>query len=131
MPEINWIGGLVAGIAGFVLGGVWYSALFGNIWMREHKLTKDGPFRYPVWLPMLAAVGSSVVGAFVLSALLGPSPGLQAGVIWGAAIGFLVIAGSIKMNGLFAQDSMALISVEATYPALQYTLMGAILGLWS
>ena len=131
MPEINWIGGLVAGLAGFMLGGAWYSALFGNLWMREHKLTKDGPFRYPVWLPMLAAAGSSIVGAFVLSALLGPSPGAQTGLIWGAVIGFLVVAGSIKMNGLFAQDSPALISVEALYPALQYTLMGLILGLWS
>ncbi len=131
MPEINWIGGLVAGIAGFVLGGLWYSALFGNVWMREHKLTKDGPFRYPTWLPMLAAVASSIVGAFVLSALLGPAPGVARGVIWGAVIGFLVVAGSIKMNGLFAQDSPALISVEALYPALQYSLMGLVLGLWS
>ncbi len=131
MPEINWIGALVAGLAGFMLGGMWYSALFGNIWMREHKLTKEGPFRYPVWLPMLAAVGTSIVGAFVLSALLGPSPGVRQGVIWGAVIGFLVVAGSIKMNGLFAQDSPALITVEAMYPALQYTLMGLILGLWS
>ncbi|MFT3810899.1 MAG: DUF1761 domain-containing protein [Micropepsaceae bacterium] len=130
MPEINWIGGAVAGIAGFVLGGVWYSALFANVWMREHKLTKEGPFRYPVWLPMLAAVGTSIAGAFVLSWLLGPAPGVQAGVTLGAVIGFLVVAGSIKMNGLFAQDSPALVTVEAMYPALQYTLMGLILGLW-
>lgn len=130
MPEINWVGGVVAGLAGFVLGGLWYSALFGTLWMREHNISKDGPFRYPVWLPMLAAVGSSIVGALVLSALLGPAPGVQAGVAWGAAIGFLVVAGAIKMNGLFAQDSVKLISVEAMYPALQYTLMGLVLGLW-
>lgn len=131
MPEINWIGGLVAGLAGFMLGGIWYSAIFGNAWMRDHKLTKEGPFRYPTFLPMGVAIGSSIIGAFVLSALLGPSPGVANGVIWGAVIGFLVVAPSIKMNNLFAQDSPAHVAIEAGYPAVQYTLMGLILGLWS
>lgn len=131
MPEINWLGALVAGIAGFVLGALWYSAVFGKVWMRDHGLSMEGPFRYPSWLPMLAAIGSSIVGAIVLSALLGPAPGVQAGVIWGAAVGFLMIAPAIKMNGLFAQDTPALVAIEAGYPAVQYTLMGLILGLWS
>lgn len=131
MPEINWLGGLVAGIVGFMLGAIWYSALFGKTWMRDHGLKPEGPFRYPSWLPMFAAIGSSIVGAFVLSALLGPAPGVTNGVLWGAAVGFLVVAPSIKMNGLFAQDTPALITIEALYPALQYTLMGLILGLWS
>ena len=37
MPEINWIAVLVAAVACFLLGGLWYSpALFGRIWNAEN-----------------------------------------------------------------------------------------------
>lgn len=130
MGEINWIGGVVAGLAGFMLGGVWYSALFGGLWMREHKLSKDGPFRYPVILPMVASIAISIVGALALSWLLGPAPGLARGLTLGAVAGLLMVGPAIKMNGLFAQDSPGLIAVEAGYPAVQYVMMGLILGVW-
>lgn len=130
MGEINWIGGIVAGFAGFVLGGVWYSALFGTIWMREHKLTKEGPFRYPAWLPMLAAVAISIIGALALSYLIGPYRGFARGLFIGGGVGLLMVGPAIKMNGLFAQDSPKLIAIEAGYPVVQYALMGIILGIW-
>jgi hypothetical protein len=130
MGEINWIGGVVAGIAGFMLGGLWYSAFFGNFWMSEHKLTKEGPFRYPTIVPMAASIAISIVGALALSWLIGPYRGFGRGLFIGGIVGLLLVAPAIKMNGLFAQDSPKLIAIEAGYPALQYILMGIILGVW-
>lgn len=129
--QINWLGGLVAGLAGFALGGLWYSVLFGRIWQRETGVTMDSPKRWPAWLPMLSSVAISVVAALTLSFLIGPHPGVKVGVISGAIIGFLIVAPMIKMNGLFRQDSAALISIHTLYPALQFVLFGLILGLWS
>ena len=42
MPEINWIAVVVAAVACFLLGGLWYSkALFGKAWQRETGLTDE------------------------------------------------------------------------------------------
>lgn len=132
MPEINWIGAVVAGIAGFVLGGLWYSPLlFSKRWQAETGVGARVPIRYPFAVPMAASIAIAILGAIVLSALIGPAGGVKAGVILGAAIGFLCVAPAIKMNGLFGQHSPALITIQALYPALQFTLMGAILGLWN
>lgn len=129
--EINWLGGVAAGIAGFMLGGLWYSVFFGKIWMRETGVTRESPKRYPMAVPMVASIAISIVGALALSFLIGPAPGVKVGVIVGAIVGFLMVAPAIKMNGLFGQNSPVLIAIQAGYPALQYTLFGLILGLWS
>jgi hypothetical protein len=42
MPEINWLAVVVAAIACFLLGGLWYSpVLFGKAWQRETGLTDE------------------------------------------------------------------------------------------
>ena len=42
MPEVNWIAIVVAAVASFLLGGLWYSpALFGKAWQREVGLTDE------------------------------------------------------------------------------------------
>ena len=42
MPEINWIAVVVAAVACFLLGGLWYSpVLFGKAWQREAGLTDE------------------------------------------------------------------------------------------
>ena len=42
MPEINWIAVVVAAVACFLLGGLWYSpVLFGKAWQRETGLTDE------------------------------------------------------------------------------------------
>ena len=33
--EINWIAILVAVVANFILGFVWYTPLFGKVWAKE------------------------------------------------------------------------------------------------
>jgi hypothetical protein len=131
MEHIQWLPAIVAGVVGFGLGGIWYSpVLFAKPWMRETGVNPKGPFRYPTVLPMAVAVGQAVVGAFVLSWLLGPAAGATQGLILGGVLGFLVVAPAIKMNDLFGQLSPTLVAIHTLFPALQYTLMGLILGLW-
>lgn len=33
--HVNWLTILVAALAGFAVGGIWYGPLFGTAWMRE------------------------------------------------------------------------------------------------
>ena len=49
MPDVNIVAVVVAGIAGFFVGGLWYSArMFGSVWNREngphpHEAQKKHP----------------------------------------------------------------------------------------
>ena len=132
MPEINWLGSLAAGIAGFMLGALWYSPLlFSRRWQAETGVGGPKPIRYPFAVPMIASVVIAIVGAMALSALIGPVPSVKGAVIVGGVIGLFCVAPAIAMNGLFGQDSPALIAIHALYPALQFALMGLILALVS
>ena len=92
----------------------------------------------------MAVMGVAMLVTGVVSSRIGAKRTLLAGLVLiivfaalagssgsvGAVIGFLCVAPAIKMNGLFGQNSPALIAIQALYPAVQFTLMGAILGLW-
>ena len=34
VSEINWLAVAVAGLIAFLVGGVWYTALFGQLWIK-------------------------------------------------------------------------------------------------
>ena len=131
MPEINWIAVLVAAVASFLLGGLWYSpALFGKAWQREAGLTdaqlKGGN--------MAKIFGLSLVLAFLaawnFANFLGPRPSVVFGTAVGASAGLLWVGASFGINYLFERRSMTLFLVNGGYHTLQFTLYGLILGLW-
>ena len=41
LESVNWLAVLVAGIATFFLGAVWYMALFGKTWQRLHGYSDE------------------------------------------------------------------------------------------
>ena len=41
MLNVNWIGIIVAGVVGMVVGAVWYGPLFGKQWSRLVGLTQE------------------------------------------------------------------------------------------
>ena len=41
MPAVNWLAVIAAALSSFVLGGVWYSALFAKVWQREAGLSDE------------------------------------------------------------------------------------------
>lgn len=131
MPDVNILAVAAAGIAGFVLGGLWYSpVLFAGRWQKETGINMETGLRYPVWLPMILAVVLSIVGAIAIAWFAGPMPTLRSGAIIGAVLGFLAIVPAMATSMLFEQNSPVLIAINTLYPALQFTLMGAVIGLF-
>ena len=39
--DISWLGVLLAALATFVVGGLWYSVLFAKVWQREAGVTDE------------------------------------------------------------------------------------------
>ena len=39
--EVNYLAVLVAGLAAFFLGGLWYTAIFGKLWIKLQGYTDE------------------------------------------------------------------------------------------
>jgi len=130
MPEINWIAVLVATLASFALGAIWYSpALFGKAWQREAGLTDEQLARGS----KVRIFGLTLVLAFLaawnFANFLGPRPSLALGLGAGASAGLLWVAGSMGINYLFERKSFRLFAINGGFHTVQFAIFGLVLSL--
>jgi hypothetical protein len=131
MPEINIWAVLAAGVSSMVLGGLWYSpVLFGKAWSAASGVTEAQQKSANMAKTMGMAWLLAVIGAAVFAMFLGPRPAFGFATAAGLAAGLCWVAGSFGINYLFEQKSMRLFLINGGYHTLQYTLIGAVLGLW-
>lgn len=115
-PHINWLAVLAATIAQFVLGGVWFAALFGKAYARALGVGDLPPSRpTPLFLigPLICGGVTIITTALLLSALAIDDLGeaLTLGAIVG--VGYLgAMTVNIAINPLFPRPlRYALINV--------------------
>jgi Protein of unknown function (DUF1761) len=122
---------LAAAIAGFVVGGLWYSpALFQRAWVSaagvdEARLAAGGAgkvFGVSFLLLLLAA--------FVLAMFLGPQADFAFGVVAGLLVAVGWVATSLGVLYLFERRPLAHFWINAGYLTVTFAAMGAILGAW-
>ena len=130
MPELNWLAVVIAALASFLLGGLWYSpVLFGKAWQRETGLTdeqlKQGNMARIFGLSFILAL----LAAWNFGNFLGPRPSLALGIGAGASAGLLWVAGSFGINYLFERKSLKLFLINGGYHTLQFAIIGLVLAL--
>jgi len=126
--EINWIAVIAAAASSFLLGGIWYSALFAKAWQKAAGLS-DAQLK--AGNPALIFGGSFVL-ALIASAsfamFLGNEMDAAAGAFYGFVAGLCWVSASFGINYLFERKSLTLFLINGGYHTLQFTLIGAILG---
>lgn len=130
MPGINWLAVVVAAVACFVLGAIWYSPiLFGKAWQREAGLSDEQVRSGNKALIFGTTFVLALLAAWNFANFLGPRPS----VIFGSAVGFsaglLWVAGSFGINYLFERRSFKLFAINGGYHTLQFTIIGTVLAL--
>ena len=130
MPTVSLTATLVATLAGFALGALWYGPLFGRAWMKAVGKTPDeirrdfSPARvYGVTFAL------GLIASYVFGLYLGPDPGRAFSVVLGAAAGVCWVATALATNYLFERRPAALIAINGGYHAFRFTLMGLAFGL--
>ena len=126
--EINWLAVFAAAASSFVLGGLWYSALFAKQWQTAAGLSeadiKGGNtgliFGGSFVFALIASVSFAVFLGSEIDAMTGALYGLTAGLCW--------VAASFGMNYLFERKNLPLFLINGGYHTLQFTLIGLILG---
>lgn len=130
METINWLAIIVATLATFVLGSIWYGPLFGKRWMAENGFTEEELKN----ANMAKILGISFVLEFIMSVNLAfflNGLSVQEGLLYGFATGFGWVAMALGVNYLFARKSFMLWFIDGVYFVICFTIMGAILTAWT
>lgn len=135
MPQVNLLAVLLATIAAFILGGIWYGPLFGRPWMAAHGLTADqlregfSPMR-SYGITFLIGLVTAYTFALFLGTL-GTDVAWTTGALYGFVVGAVWVAGSIATNYQFENTGNLLLMINGGYHAVRFTAMGAILAAMS
>lgn len=142
--EINIIAVLVAAIASFVVGMLWYSpALFGNTWIRLMGFSEEEQTSMknePMTKKMTLAFIGNLVMAGVLSHMLvvwsatefavWGSTALTRGLSFAFWIWLALFATSMLGSVLWEKKPWKLYFINASYQLVNLLVIAAILGAW-
>lgn len=131
MAQINYLAVVAAAVSAFIVGGLWYSpVLFGKRWMQLTGITEERAAQANPAKTFGVAFVWSLLGALVFAMFLGPAPAFGFASGAGFSAGLFWVAGSFAINYQFEQKPAGLLLINGGYHTVQYTLFGAILGLW-
>ena len=130
LSGLNWLAILVATVAGFALGGLWYGPLFGDAWLSALGKTADQiqPSPTPFVISFFTALITAIVLAMFISALNIST--LGGGVVIGLLVGIGFIATAMASDSAFGDTGANLWLIQSGYRVLYSVLMGAILAVW-
>jgi len=130
MPAVNWLAVIVATIAMFGLGALWYSpVLFVKQWAKAAGLEID----YEKRGNFAAILGISFVLTLIVAANLAffTMPLDFGGTVAAAlAAGLGFASFSLAIIALFERRPLAYVLINGGYLTIGFLLMGIILGLW-
>jgi hypothetical protein len=134
LSNLNWLHILVAAIAYFALGSIWYSGLFGQRWIGYHKIdinaadSKKGMAAIMtgsfVWMFV------TTIGLAILISRLGITGGAMSGVKLGLLTGVCFSAAAISVSYLYVKKPMGLHFIDCCYHIVGQMIAGAILCAW-
>ena len=128
MPPINFLAVLVAAVAGWLVGAVWYGVL-GRQWMAALGRTEDTRRSIPV-TPMIIAFIALIVMATMLAGLIGHLGPVNAerGVVSGVLVWFGFVITTITVGNAFQQRKPMLTIIDGGHWLAVLVVQGAIIG---
>lgn len=135
--NIPWTGvnlwAVLAGtVASMILGGLWYSVLFGKVWLKLMGWKKEDIRKGDVNQAMAQTIVWAIVKAYGM-ALLVSAAGVQGaadGLVLGALVSALIVLPTIGTNYAFESKPPALLALTVGNHAAALLALGAILGAW-
>jgi hypothetical protein len=129
----NYVAVFVAALAYWLLGAVWYGALFHNAWMElEHVTLEQASAAGTPIAPYIISFVLNLVIGFVLAQLCAWRNANTAAR--GAALGILIWIGFLGpvtyTTYMYEMRPKQLFAINEFYVLVGMCLMGAILGAW-
>jgi Protein of unknown function (DUF1761) len=132
---INWIAVIVAALAYFVLGALWYSKiLFAKRWIADLKIDVNDPnAKKGVGLMFGGSLVLMFVQCVALAILAGKIEdlsGWMSGVKLGALTGCCFCAAAVGVNYLYEKKPLSLFFINAGYAITGNIIAGVIICCW-
>jgi Protein of unknown function (DUF1761) len=134
LDGINWLAVLVAGLAYFALGAIWYSFLFSKQWIKSSGVDVNNP---KMKEGMAVTMGSSAVlmiltavGIAILANKLELSACWMSGVKLGAVTGLLLGSTAISISYLYEKRPLGLYLINGGYTLLGNIIAATIICCW-
>jgi len=136
LSTVNWTAVGTAAFGTFLLGGVWYTVLFGNVWKRLHGIddakVKEMQVRRPPPVFFSLMLIAYLVVATVLALLIG-ALSIQtaaAGALLGIVL-WLGLAAAIGLTAWLPSDKpLSVFAIDWLFQLIFLAGMGATLGAW-
>jgi hypothetical protein len=131
LEGINWLAALVAAVAAYLMGAVWYMPkVFGDAWLAE--LGKKPEDLTNPTLPMLVAAATTPLTSVCLAFLL-RGLGVQTvggGLVFGIVIGGGIVFASMLSDYMFQDKPMKLLWIQGGYRFCSILLICTVVGAW-
>jgi len=135
LQQISWLPVLVSAVAVFVLGALWYTALFSKPWVASRGYTegqmaemkKQGMAKALVWnfvANVVTCAAFSILVSYLNlhSAMQGAKLGVLVGIGFAAAI--------LLVQNLYSIVKISGFLIDAAYQLVAFVIMGCILSGW-
>jgi len=134
LSNLNWLHVLVATIAYFILGAIWYSFLFQKPWIRYQNIDTSNPeAKKGVGMIMFLGFVWTFIICTGLAILVFKTPllgGVLSAVKLGLTTGVCFSALTISMTYLYLKKPFALHLIDGLYHVVGQIIAALILVLW-
>ncbi|MBI2774448.1 DUF1761 domain-containing protein [Candidatus Dependentiae bacterium] len=133
--HLNYVAVLVSSLAFFFIGSVWFSGLFGSIWVEElgkHGIKIKKPSSSEIMSKMILTFAANVIASLAMAWLVEVtgSSTLYSGFILGKIVAIGFAATAIGSVFIWESKSLKLFLIDAGYPAVGIIVSAIILSVW-
>jgi hypothetical protein len=128
--HVNWLAVVAAALSSFVLGGIWYAALFSKAHTAAAGLTEEQVKSGNKAVIFGGSFALALIASATFAIFLGDAATPTTGALYGLCAGLTWVTASFGINYLFERRSLTLFLINGGYHTLQFTLIGLILGAW-
>ena len=135
LQAINWWAVIVAAVVTFLLGAVWYSAVFGKLWVRMQGWTEEQAKQIQANINPAAFFGGMIVSYFLAALVIAlivmnlDLRSVAAGVLLGLLLWVAVAA--IHMTGHLASNKpIGAFLIDTGFQFIFLIGMGALIAAW-
>lgn len=133
LTNLPWLHVLVAAVAYFALGAIWYGPLFSKAWIRGHQVNTNDPdmkkgvagimiFSFLILIAICTAL------AIVLE--IGSVTGAMQAVKWGLFLGLGFAVTSTSMTYVYLKKPVSVHLIDGLYHVAGLTIASLILVMW-
>ena len=132
--QINWLAVLVAAVAYFAVGAIWYSFLFRNAWIKSSGVNMNDPnAKSGVGAIMFTSFLMMLIASIGLALLIGKiegTGGWMTGLKVGLIAGICFCATAISNSYLYEKRPTTLHIVNNLYNIVGCSVAGIIIAIW-